>query len=244
MSPEPEPYREDDEEEEYAPQSIFAAGWFRAVLVLTVLAIVVVVSLPYLLNWFEPKPTLPQPAQRATAPQVAEPKAAEPRAAAETKLPEAKGGPKAVAEKPSGDKGSTPAKASAEKPALPAAAKPAERAAKAEPKAVAALPSAESKAAAPAPAGKPAPAAGRGSYWLQLGLFKDRANAESLAKAVREQGFAVEVTQIAKSNGSLPPGTYHLVRAGGFPDRATAGKAREALGAKGHQAFVTKSTAP
>ena len=45
-----------DEESEYAPRSIFAAGWFRAVLVLTVLAIVVVVALPYLLNWFEPAP--------------------------------------------------------------------------------------------------------------------------------------------------------------------------------------------
>ena len=54
MSPERDDFREEDEQEEFAPRSIFSAGWFRAVLVLTVLAIVVVISLPYLLNWFEP----------------------------------------------------------------------------------------------------------------------------------------------------------------------------------------------
>ncbi len=54
MSPERDDYRDDDDREEFASRSIFSAGWFRAVLVLTVLAIVVVISLPYLLNWFEP----------------------------------------------------------------------------------------------------------------------------------------------------------------------------------------------
>ena len=56
MSPERDDYRDDDEQEEFASRSIFSAGWFSAVLVLTVLAIVVVISLPYLLNWFEPSP--------------------------------------------------------------------------------------------------------------------------------------------------------------------------------------------
>ena len=54
MSPERDDYRDEDDREEFASRSIFSAGWFRAVLVLTVLAIVVVISLPYLLNWFEP----------------------------------------------------------------------------------------------------------------------------------------------------------------------------------------------
>ena len=53
MSPERDDYRDEDDREEFASRSIFSAGWFRAVLVLTVLAIVVVISLPYLLNWFE-----------------------------------------------------------------------------------------------------------------------------------------------------------------------------------------------
>ena len=47
----PEEFIEEDEQDEIARRSIFSAGWFRALLVLTVLAIVVVVSLPYLLNW-------------------------------------------------------------------------------------------------------------------------------------------------------------------------------------------------
>ena len=72
MSPQQDEYREEDEPEEYASRSIFAAGWFRAVLVLTVLAIVVVVSMPYLLDWFEPTaPPAPrsqkQPADSPTA---------------------------------------------------------------------------------------------------------------------------------------------------------------------------------
>jgi cell division septation protein DedD len=54
VSPERDDYRDEDEREEFASRSIFSAGWFRAVLVLTVLAIIVVISLPYLLNWFEP----------------------------------------------------------------------------------------------------------------------------------------------------------------------------------------------
>lgn len=52
-------FLEDEEQDELARRSIFSAGWFRALLVLTVLAIVVVVSLPYLLNWLEPTPPPP-----------------------------------------------------------------------------------------------------------------------------------------------------------------------------------------
>ena len=55
----PEEFIEEDEQDEIARRSIFSAGWFRALLVLTVLAIIVVVSLPYLLNWLEPNPSPP-----------------------------------------------------------------------------------------------------------------------------------------------------------------------------------------
>jgi septal ring-binding cell division protein DamX len=242
VSPEPETYREEDEEEEYAPQSIFAAGWFRAVLVLTVLAIVVVVSLPYLLNWFEPAPLAPGPAEQASAPPPAAapappappgPAAAAPARPAEApvpapqvarqKAPEPK--PAAAAPKETADK------APAGKPARPAEPGPrAERAARSP--ASAALPAAEAKGQA------------GGRYWLQLGVFKAQPNAEALARTVREEGFPVEVTRVTRDQGGLPPGTYHLVRAGGFPDLAAAGKAREALQAKGHSSFITKAGAP
>jgi cell division septation protein DedD len=75
-------FLEDDEQDELARRSIFSAGWFRALLVLTVLAIVVVVSLPYLLNWLEPTPAPPpaktqakngEPAPAPSQPPVASP---------------------------------------------------------------------------------------------------------------------------------------------------------------------------
>jgi hypothetical protein len=80
-SPERDDDRDEDEREEFASRSIFSAGWFRAVLVLTVLAIVVVISLPYLLHWFEPlpparvaKPAEPlKPAPGATPPPAVAP---------------------------------------------------------------------------------------------------------------------------------------------------------------------------
>jgi cell division septation protein DedD len=50
------------------------------------------------------------------------------------------------------------------------------------------------RAAAAAP-GKPAPS---GKYWIQLGAFQDRQNADVLAKAVRDDGFSVHVAPIAR----------------------------------------------
>ena len=140
MSPERDDYRDEDDREEFASRSIFSAGWFRAVLVLTVLAIVVVISLPYLLNWFEPstparvakpaeplKPAPGAPSPPAVAPAPAAPIAAPPevkRAPPVTPAPAP--APKAVAEKAippaSSEPARTaipekaPAKAAAEKP--------------------------------------------------------------------------------------------------------------------------------
>src|SRR5262249_61628136 len=68
-NPEQDEYLDEDERDDIAQRSIFSAGWFRALLVLTVLAIVVVVSLPYLLNWLEPTPTTaPRSQSKATEP--------------------------------------------------------------------------------------------------------------------------------------------------------------------------------
>src|SRR6266849_1541352 len=68
-NPEQDEYLDEDERDDIAQRSIFSAGWFRALLVLTVLAIVVVVSLPYLLNWLDPTPaTAPKPQTKASEP--------------------------------------------------------------------------------------------------------------------------------------------------------------------------------
>ena len=53
----PDDYLDDgDERDRLSTGSIFASGWFRAVLVLGVLAITLVVTVPYLLRWMDPSP--------------------------------------------------------------------------------------------------------------------------------------------------------------------------------------------
>src|SRR5204862_1834853 len=77
-----EPFYPDDEPDEYAERSIFATGWFRAILVLAALAIAVVAMLPYMLDWIEPASTPPKapdqvrsatPSASSTPPSVAWP---------------------------------------------------------------------------------------------------------------------------------------------------------------------------
>jgi hypothetical protein len=50
------------------PPSIFVTGWFRATLVLIVLAIVVVVTVPWLMDLFEGSSREPRPPVRTEAP--------------------------------------------------------------------------------------------------------------------------------------------------------------------------------
>jgi hypothetical protein len=55
------------------PPSIFVTGWFRATLVLIVLAIVVVITVPWLMDMFEGGPREPRPPARTDAPVSAPP---------------------------------------------------------------------------------------------------------------------------------------------------------------------------
>ena len=55
------------------PPSIFVSGWFRATLVLIVLAIVVVITVPWLMDLFEASPREPRPPLRTEAPAPAPP---------------------------------------------------------------------------------------------------------------------------------------------------------------------------
>jgi DedD protein len=70
-------------------------------------------------------------------------------------------------------------------------------------------------AAANAPAGKNtfAPIAAKGGWSIQLGSFGNRANADKLVRKLRAKGIRVYVSS---QSGK------HRVRAGPFPDRATA----------------------
>src|SRR5438876_11048666 len=78
-NPEQDEYLDEDERDDIAQRSIFSAGWFRALLALTVLAIIVVVSLPYLLNWLEPTPSPPgRPQAKVSEPAAPPPTAPAP----------------------------------------------------------------------------------------------------------------------------------------------------------------------
>ena len=224
-NPEQDEYLDEDERDDIAQRSIFSAGWFRALLVLTVLAIVVVVSLPYLLNWLEPTPTTaPKPQTKASEPAPAAPPAptapapttgTAPPATAQTEAPKPAPAAPTPADRPLG---------TAPLPAAPAQAPPA---ATAKPEAV------KPPVVAAAPKRVPAPtAAAGGSYWIQVGAFVQERNAESLAKTLRAEQFPVEIARLSRGGGGAsapapakaaePGGQNQLVITGSTPDAVNA----------------------
>jgi cell division septation protein DedD len=259
VSPERDDYEDDEERDEFAPRSIFSAGWFRAVLVLTVLAIVVVISLPYLLNWFEPAPPprvakpveAPKPAPAVATPAPVAPPAAEVKPVPPVPAPAPKAGapttpaPKLVGDKVTSPTSPEPARKASEKSASKALAEraavkapldekvplkasadraaakpaavpertpvkavekaPAKPADKVVPTRVAAKVDAPSRPTAVASA-KPPSEGAAGSYWIQVGAFKEQKNADVLAKSLRAAGFPVHVTAIARGAGGESAG--------------------------------------
>jgi cell division protein FtsN len=238
--PEQDDFLEDEEQEEYGQRSIFATGWFRAVLVLLVLAVIAVIAVPLIGGWFEPTPppkvttrpsepspppvpvpstppapVTPPPSQMpsASAPPVAPPPAATPAPA----VPAPATPPPAV---------STPAPAPA-RPEMPPASAPKTAEKKAPERTTAMAPN---KSAAK-------PAASSGNYWVQVGAFKESGNAEGLARKLRSEGFTVQVTRVTRDE------PLHVVRVGGYPDRSRAAAARAELQGKGQTGFVTSGPA-
>lgn len=243
--PDPDDFLEDEEQEEYGQRSIFATGWFRAVLVLLVLAVVAVIAVPLIGGWFEPTPPpkvttkpsepssapVPVPSPPPTVSAPVTPPASMPSAGAPiTPPPVAAPMPAPSTPAPSmpAPAVSTPAPA---RPEMPAASTP--KAAKAPEKA-----KAPERTAAVTPSKSAAkPAAASGNYWVQVGAFKESGNAEGLARKLRSEGYSVQVARVARD---VP---LHLVRVGGYPDRSRASAAREELQGKGQTGFVTSGPA-
>jgi cell division septation protein DedD len=235
--PDPEEFIEEDEQDELARRSIFSAGWFRALLVLTVLAIIVVVTLPYLLNWLEPTPSPPGKPQTKVSEPVAPPPAAPapaPPAPAVTPSPSAPP-PPAKAEAPAPPPAKPDAPATAQAPAapspadrpvgtapLPAVPAPVAPPAKTAPAAKAEAPKAPSAAKKSAPV-----EAGQGGYWVQVGAFAEERNAEALSKQLKSENFPVTISRIS--------------RGGSTPAAAKAAPSAPAAGAQ-NQLFITGST--
>jgi cell division septation protein DedD len=241
--PDPDDFLEDEEQEEYGQRSIFATGWFRAVLVLLVLAVVAVIAVPLIGGWFEPTPPpkvttkasepssapVPSPPPTASAP-VTPPASAPSAPAPITPPPVAAPTPAPATPAPSmpAPAVSTPAPA---RPEMPPATTP--KAAKAPEKA-----KAPERTAAVAPSKSAAkPAAASGNYWVQVGAFKESGNAEGLARKLRSEGYSVQVTRVTRDE------PLHVVRVGGYPDRSRASAAREELQGKGQTGFVTSGPA-
>jgi type IV secretory pathway VirB10-like protein len=238
--PEDDDFLEDDEHEEYGQRSIFATGWFRAVLVLLVLAVIAVIAVPLIGGWFEPTPppkvTTTRPAEPTPAPLPAPTTPAPPAPRVETPAtppPTAQAPPPTPAPTPPP---ATPAPVTPPpavstppaRPEMPAQSTPSKAPEKAK--------APERTAAATGKSASKAAAAG-GSYWVQVGAFKESKNAEGLARTLRSEGFTVQVASVTRGE------PLHVVRVGGFPDRGKATAAREELQGKGHSGFVTQGPA-
>ena len=207
-------YLDDDDlealEDLEEPRSFFERGWVRAVLVLAALAVVLVVSLPYLMRWIDlsPPPVPRQAAERPTpSPAVPAPVTqAAPIAPATTPVTPAAPAPPEKTE-------------SAAPPVSPAPAPPAAA-------------TGGTQAATGVSDGAAAP--GKGDYWVQVGAFGDAKNAERLAAKLRDAKMPVEVTRADRST------TPHVVRAGAYPTRAEAEAALKDLRATGVTGFVAQ----
>jgi cell division septation protein DedD len=186
----------DDEE----PRSIFSALWFRGLLAVLVLGVLVAVAVPYVLD-FATTPAL-KPKSPTAAPLVASP------APAPSPAPSAAAGSLPVASAtataapvpaPAETAAPAPLKAAptAQTPQAPAKAR-AERAVVA--KAVEApKPAPKAPAAKSEPDKAAAATATGGPYWVQVGAFKDPDVAKRVASRLREQGL-----RVGESTTTLP----------------------------------------
>ena len=98
---------------------------------------------------------------------------------------------------------------------------------------------AEAAPAAPvAPAtAVPAPAAAvpAAAYYVQIGVFENKASARNLERKLRDKGFKPVVDEIQRSGKTL-----HRVRVGPEDDRASANALRARLETAGHKGSVVK----
>jgi len=160
-------------------RSIFAALWFRVILVLIVVGVIGALAVPYVLDVVNPpgvKPAVvPKPAAPAVAtpapPPALAPAPAQAPAPAEPPAPK----PPAVAPAPTPAPAAQPATTEEKQAERPTTTKPAKQTA---------------RRVAKATATPVAPA--RGAYWVQVGAFKDLESAKRLAARLRDQNYPVE----------------------------------------------------
>jgi outer membrane biosynthesis protein TonB len=239
VSPDRDDYLEDQAEGgRTGTRSALAAGWLRALLVLAALAVVLMITVPYVLEWLSPspppppiaRPALTEPAKSGTVTALAP---AAPPAKSETEAAPAPAAPPATATapitkpepapKPAPKDEPAPKVESAAKPAAPAATEPAPARPASKPSPLAAR-AGEPATPKPGASSRPAatPATAGGEYWVQVGLFANGDNAERLAKELREERFAVEVAQTARGGAAGPVNRHEVVVNGASVETVTA----------------------
>ena len=184
-------------------RSIFAALWFRVILVLIVVGVLGALAVPYVLDVVNPPAPKPAAVPKPAPPAVATPAPAS--APAPTPAP-----PSSIAPKP-------PAVAPAPTPAPPAPAAPlatteAQQAERPTPPA----PAKQSpRRVAKAVEATAAPT--RGAYWVQVGAFKDPESAKRLVARLREQNYRVAESSTGAPARPNPGGGSTTPSAGGSP---------------------------
>ncbi|MEN9527880.1 MAG: hypothetical protein RLY56_1831 [Pseudomonadota bacterium] len=121
-------------------------------------------------------------------------------------------------------------------PATTPIAPPTSAAAVATPLAKAAeVPAASTPAPVTAPEPKPAVQTPETGYFVQIGVFSNKASADRLARELRQKKFTVVVTQL---DGAKP---LHRVRVGPAADRKAAEALAKRLAAAGHKGSVVST---
>jgi cell division protein FtsN len=174
----------DEEGNELPPPSIVSSWWFRALLVLGGLALLVAIALPQLLDWFSPVLTRPAAVQKPQPPAPALRLSPEGTPPTPSPLPPA---PRLIEKPPS------------QPPETPLSSKPAPEVTKPAPKR-------SVKAAKEEDSVAPSPA--RGGYMVQVGAFQDEANAARLAARLAKEKYPL---QRATESGGGGGGAGHEV---------------------------------
>jgi cell division protein FtsN len=233
VSPErDEPIGEQDPElyEDIPPRSIFAATWFRVVLVVIVVGVGGAVAVPYVLDWMNPPPSpeatgpasplvpapvtsgFDRPAEDRPASDAKDsprlipvPLASAPAARAEAEARPSPVPPAKPVEPASRTAAPADQPAAADRPAQQTAAVTTERVPRP------AAPPRPATAARPGPARRtvakatpPATPAATGPFWVQVGAFKDVEAARRLASKLREDNFEVQESLTRKSASAGP----------------------------------------
>lgn len=183
----------DEDPIDFAPRSVFSARWFRMLLGLFALALIAIIALPYLLDWFRPAPGPPVVLKPQPAPSLRPSPVETPPPASPTLIPPPR------AEKP-------PSQAAA----ASVAAKPPEKVTK---------PASDLSEKRVKENDQAPPPSVQGGYMVQVGAFQDAANAARLAAQLAKEKYPLQRATLPRP--SAGGGGHEVVVVGASVDEVT-----------------------